>query len=515
VAVSPHHLASEAAVEVMRNGGSAADAVVAANAVLGMVLPTTCGIGGDLFAIVHSPGWDAPRVLNASGRGGSGLDAEALRNAGHEGIPVRGVESITVPGCVDGWEALLERHGKMPLADLLEPAIAMGSEGFPVSAELASDLSRLQEALAGQKSAPPLYPGGAPPEPGATLRRPGLAATLARIAESGRAGFYSGPVAAAVIGATEGTLTSDDLEGNTPDWVDPIGARIFGLDAWTVPPNSQGYLTLAAAMLFEALEAPTDPEDPGFHHAVIESYRAVAWERNDYVADPGHVPIPLDRLLDRDRLLERYDSILADAVADRPASGPAPGGTAYFCAVDGEGMAVSCIQSNFYGIGTGISAGATGVFLHNRGAGFTLEPGHPNEAAPGKRPLHTLAPTLWTRDRDPALVLGTRGGHQQPQYLLQMTALMLSAGLPPEEAQAFPRWNDGRWRTGAPGSVVSVEAGMPEQVVAGLRSRGHVVDIGPERPQGWGPVSLVAISADGTRTGAADPRVSSASANGD
>lgn len=512
VAVSPHHLATEAAVDVMRRGGNAADAVVAANAVLGMVLPTTCGIGGDLFALVHTPGMTRPEVLNASGRGGSGLSADALRAAGHTAMPQRTVESITVPGCVDGWEALLARHGSLPLADLLAPAIAHGTDGFAVSRELASDLARIQDLIRHQGSAAPLYPGNAPPAEGATLRRPDLAATLAAIAADGRAALYEGAVADAIVAATDGVLTGSDLAGNRPDWMEPVGAAVFGHHGWTVPPNSQGYLTIAAAMLLERLAPAPDPEDPAFHHAVIEAYRAVAWERDDLVADPRHAPLAPDDLLDPGRILDRLARIRTDAVAPWPAPSPAPGGTAYFCAVDDRGMAVSCIQSNFSGIGSGISAGGTGVFLHNRGGGFSLVPGHPNEARAGRRPLHTLSPTLWTRDGAVSLVLGTRGGHQQPQYLLQMLAHLFLTGAPPGEAQQRPRWHDDR--DGGTGSVVSAEVRMPEQVVAGLAGRGHVVRPGPDLPQGWGPVSVIAIGGDGTRRGAADPRVSTATAGG-
>ncbi|HEX5630353.1 MAG TPA: gamma-glutamyltransferase, partial [Acidimicrobiia bacterium] len=511
---SPHHLASAAAVEVMNRGGNAADAVIAADAVLGMVLPTTCGIGGDLFALVHRPGWDQPEVLNASGRGGSGLDPARLRAAGHTAtMPYRAPETVTVPGCVDGWVALAERHGTAPLGGLhLDAAIALGRDGFEVSKEFASDLKVIHPMVGGQPSAAALYPDGSPPAQGTVLRRPDLAATLEAIRDGGRDAFYNGAVAAQIAAATGGVLTTADLAANHPDWVDPVGAEVLGLEAWTVPPNSQGYLTVAAAMLLERLDPTGDPTDPAFHHAVIEAYRAVAWERDDLVADARFAPMAIDRLLDPERLLPRLANLRPDTVARWPQPAPAPGGTAYFCAVDAAGMAVSCIQSNFAGIGSGLSAGTTGVFLHNRGAGFTLIPGHPNEAAPGKRPLHTLSPSLWTRHGRPALILGTRGGHQQPQYLLQMAALLRLCGLDPATAQATPRWHadavDGT------ASAIAVEARTPDAVVSGLRTRGHDVTTGPDLPQGWGPVSVIAIEADGTRHAAADPRVSTATAIG-
>jgi gamma-glutamyltranspeptidase/glutathione hydrolase len=513
VAVTPHHDATAAALRVMGAGGTAADAVVAANAVLGMVLPTTCGIGGDLFALVHTPGMDRPEVLNASGRGGSGLDAAALRDAGHETVPYLGPESVSVPGAVDGWEALLAAHGRLSLVELLTDAIHLGTDGFEVSLELSEALDRLQAALGGQPSADALYPDGATPGPGTTLRRPDLVRTLTAIADSGREAFYSGPVANAIAAATGGIVTTEDLAANRPDWVDPIGLEVFGLRGWTVPPNTQGYLTLAALWLAEALGIPADPADPAFHHGLIEAYRAVAGERDDLVSDPEHAPWPPERLLDPARLADRLTAIDPGRATEWPVPSRAPGGTAYFCAMDANGMAVSCIQSNYAGIGSRVSAGTTGVFLHNRGAGFNLLPGHPNEAAPGKRPLHTLSPTLWTRGTDTAMILGTRGGHQQPQYLSQMAALVLHAGLDPSEAQASPRWHIDE--PGSGGSALLVEPGMPEQVVAGLASRGHAVATGPSRTPGWGPVSVVTIDSGGRRAAAADPRVTTATAGGD
>ena len=498
----------------MDAGGSAADGVIAANAVLGMVLPSTCGIGGDLFALVHRTGMARPEVLNASGRGGSGLSAAALRDAGHVRMPTYGAPTISVPGCVDGWEALQARHGHLDLTEVLKDAITLGEEGFEVSVEFADSLARLADSLRGQSSAAALYPSRKPPAPGETLKRRDLASTLRQIAAGGRAAFYEGEVATSIAAATKGILTIDDLSANTVDWVDPIGIDVFGLTGWTIPPNSQGYITLAAAWAFERLGESADHTDPAFHHALIEAYRAFAWERNDVVADPDHVPWKLEEYLAPDRLERRLEVLRPDAVADWPEPTPGPAGTAYFCAIDADGMTVSCIQSNYFGIGSRISAGTTGVFLHNRAAGFSVIEGHPNEAAPGKRPLHTLSPTLWTRDIEPALVLGTRGGDQQPQYLLQMAAAMLHADLDPAQAQGQPRWSISNGGSGS-GSVVSVESGMPERVVSGLGAAGHTVTPGPALTPGWGPVSVIAIDTTGVRTAAADPRITTAVADGD
>jgi gamma-glutamyltranspeptidase/glutathione hydrolase len=511
VAVTPHALATQAAIDVLLSGGNAADAAIAANATLGTVLPTTCGIGGDLFALVHGPGMGAPEALNASGRGGSGLDAAELRAAGHVAIPPRSVSSITAPGCVDGWEALAERHGTRPLGILLADAISHAERGFEVSLELADDLERIAPIVGAAPSAPELYPDDRPPRAGTELTRPGYAAVLAAIAEHGRVAFYEGRVADAIVRATEGRLTAPDLARRQADWVAAIGLDVFGHTLWTTPPNSQGYLTAAATWLLEHFAMGDDPGHPAFHHAVVESYRAVAWERNALVADPDHLPLTVERLLDPNRFASRLDAMSHDRVAAWPAPGRSPGGTAYLCVVDAAGMAVSLIQSNFTGIGSGISAGDTGVWLHNRGAGFSLEPGHPNEAHPGKRPLHTLSPTLWTRGGSASLVLGTRGGHQQPQYLLQVAALLHLARLEPAEVQSEARWHiDAAGDGGA--SVLLTEARMPEVVVVGLTRRGHAVSRGPAWSPGWGPVSVIAIAPDGTRRAAADPRASTAHA---
>ncbi|NNC76247.1 MAG: gamma-glutamyltranspeptidase, partial [Acidimicrobiia bacterium] len=471
VAVTPHHLASDAAIQVMRSGGNAVDAALTAIAVQGTVDPTTCGVGGDLFAIIHRPGEAAPTVLNASGRAGSGATAAAVREAGHDTVPLRSHWSVTVPGCVDGFEALSERYGSRSLGELLAPAIAIAEAGFPAGPELARALGRIQPLIGDQPSAHALYPGGDPPAPDDQLRRADYATTLRAIAADGRDAFYMGAPGQAITAATDGTITSDDLDRRQADWVDPLGCDVFGHTAWTVPPNTQGYLTLAAAWIFEQLGPPRDPESPAFHHAAIEAYRSVAWERDDLVADPDHAPLSMDALVSPGRLSPLLDSISMSQTGTWPTPGFAPGGTAYLCTMDDDGMGVSLIQSNFHGIGSTLSAGTTGVFLHNRGGGFNVEPGHPNEIAPGKRPLHTLSPTLWTKDGNLSMILGTRGGKFQPQLLLQVAASRLWAGLSPADAQNVPRWALPEFGPGSD-SILEVEPGIDAD---GLARLGHRV----------------------------------------
>jgi gamma-glutamyltranspeptidase/glutathione hydrolase len=503
MAVAPHHLAAEAAIEVMAGGGTAVDGAIAANAVLGVVLPDTCGPGGDLFALIHQPGELAPACLNASGRAGSGASAAQLRQADHRVIPFRGPWSVTVPGCVDGWEALSERFGAVGLGRCLAPAIAL-CEGFPASVELAAALARAADWVVPTPSAARLYPGGGAPAPGDIVTRPQLAITLEAIAGGGRRAFFE-RVGPGITEATEGRIASSDYGRVQSDWVAPLGIDVFGRTAWTVPPNSQGYLTLAAAYIAERLNLPRDHNDPGFHHGLIEAYRAVSWERNDVLADPEFAP-DID-LLDASRLKARAEAIDPGAVADWPDSEHARGGTAFMCVIDTSGLGASLIQSNYTGIGSGLSAGDTGVFLHSRGAGFNLIAGHPNELGPGRRPLHTLAPTLWTRSGSVDTLLGTRGGHLQPQLLLQVAAYRMVAGLDVAAAQEAPRWTLDQLAGNPP---LRVEPGIPE----GLAAPGRAVEPTGGPREDWGPVSIIEVAPDGVRTGAADPRVSTAAAVG-
>lgn len=506
-AVSPHYLASETAMDIMRTGGSAIDAAIAANAVLGVVLPSTCGPGGDLFALVHGPGFDAPTCLNASGRAGSGASAERLRQEGQIRVPLRGLDSITVPGAVDGWIALHDRYGTIDMETILAPAIELATNGFPVSYEFSQSLGRMHEMIGDQASARPLYVDGVP-APGSTLRRVRHAEALRTIATLGRDGFYGGDVGAAIVTTTEGRITPDDLAVGQAEWVEPVGLDVFGLTGWTVPPNSQGYLSLATLKIFEFLDPPHDPTDPLFHHALIEAYRSVARERDFYVSDPTTAK-SVDFLLGRARLKRRAERISMEHTTHWRLPAAAPGGTAFLATRDWSGMGVSFIQSNFWGIGSGFSAGNTGIFLHNRGASFNLTPGHGNELKPGRRPLHTLAPTIWTKDGSTSLILGTRGGDFQPQIVAQVAASLLHAELSPSHAQAAPRWKfEHNGPEGEP--VLSLEPTLHDKCGAALTRIGHRVRRYEQSTEGWGPVSL--IDERVRLVAAADPRVSTATA---
>ena len=317
-------------------------------------------------------------------------------------------------------------------------------------------------------------------------------------------------MAADIAAATGNLITVEDLGSYQPEFVDPVGTDVLGATGWTIGPNSQGYLTLATLRIMEMTGVAYDPEDGESHHMLIEAYRAVAGERDDVVTDARHAPMSGRQLLDDSRLRAISEQIDGQAGSvDRPR--PQPAGTAYLCVVDKSGMGVSLIQSNFHGLGSGIGAGRSGFLLHNRGAGANLIEGHPNELMPGKRPLHTLAPTIWSRRGSLALVLGTRGGHQQPQLLAQVAANHFAHGDEPWIAQARPRWNIADYAN-SKNSTPKVEADMSPEVISDLRSRGHQIDVVVGPTGGWGPVSMIAVDEDGLRTAAADPRVDTSSA---
>jgi len=509
IVVSPHYLASAAGIEIIGAGGNAVDAAIAVDAVLGVVAPDTCGPGGDLFALIHQPGVEEPTALNASGMAGSGITAEEMRDLGLGAIPYRSPWSITVPGCVDGWEALVERYANLPLADLLSPAITLAREGFPVSLELAASLTSLTTMISSQPSAGSLYPNGQPAEFGTIITRQDLADTLEAIATSGRDSFYMGAPGAGITEATGGAVTPDDLAVTQCGWVDPASLDIFGRTGWTIGTNTQGYITLATLWIFEHLDPPTDPNDPLFHHLLIEAYRSVAWERSMYVTDPRTAPLSSTELLDTDRLARRASTIDRTRAGRWPMPDRAPGGTAYMTVKDGNGMGVSFIQSNFAGIGSGLSAGATGVFLHNRGAGFNLIPGHPNEYQPGRRPMHTLSPTLWTSGGSLDLLLGTRGGDQQPQFLAQYAAHHFHAGECTDDSQMAPRWSMEQPEPGTD-SALRIEPRFSPTTRSTLEALGHTVTDADSWEPGWGPIS--AIDVGGEMKGSADPRISTSAA---
>lgn len=502
---SVDHLASSAGAQLLAAGGSAADAAVAASAVLAVTSPHMCGMGGDLFALVHS---DAGPVeaLDAAGRAGSGADPDRLRAEGHTEVPFRGdVRAATVPGCVDGWCALHDRHGRLPLAEVLAPARRLAEGGFPTAPLLAFMLHTLDPALEGCDELVAHRP-----DAGERLRRPHLARMLAAVAEGGREAFYEGEFGRALLAVGAGEYAADDLAASQAAWVAPLGLRVWGHDVWTMPPASQGYLALAGAAVVERLAGAEllDPESDVWAHLLVEAARLVGHDRPSVLHDgaDGAALLSEARL---DAAAAAYDPG-ARAEVRPPARG---GGTIYLCAVDADGTGVSLIQSNASGFGCHVAVPGTGILLHNRGIGFSLEPGHPAEYRPGRTPPHTLSPALVTRpDGSLRHVLGTMGGDSQPQVVLQLLARLLVGGQTPGEALLAPRFalasgsEQGFDTWTAPDQRVRIEAHAPPAWEEGLARRGHPVERVAFDPAGFGHAHVIEVDADGLRHGAADVR---------
>jgi gamma-glutamyltranspeptidase / glutathione hydrolase len=503
---SVDHLASSAGVAALRAGGSAADAAVCASAVLAVTTQHMCGMGGDLFALVHHRE-GAPDALAAAGRAGAGSDAAAMRAEGLTAVPLQGdLRAAPVPGCVDGWIALHERHGRLPLAEVLEPARRYAAGGFPASPLLALSSAAVRDLPGAEDYR---RPGGL--RAGDLVRRPQVAEILAEVAAGGRAAFYEGRFGAALVDLGQGLWTEVDLEQAQAAWVEPIGLPAWDHDVWTVPPPSQGYLVPAAAWMAAQLDLPDDPADGAWAHLLAEAARWAGHDRPAVLHDRADGAA----LLDEGRLRPRLERIDPERRTSPPAV-TAPGGTIFLCAVDGDGMGVSLIQSNASGWGCHVVVPGTGIFLHDRGIGFRLDAGHPAELAPGRVPPHTLAPALVTRpDGSLAMVVGTMGGDTQPQVVLQLLARTLRAGESPGRAVSAPRWILGvggfdTWE--GDGLLVTLEASAPERWLDGLAARGHHVERGSPRTN-VGHAHLIRVG-DRALAGATDPRALSGAAAG-
>ncbi len=502
---SVDHLASNAGVHVLRIGGSAADAAVAASAVLAVTTQHLCGMGGDLFALVHHQDGSPPECLDASGRAGSGADAAAMRAEGLTRMPTdEDIRAVTVPGCVDGWLALHERHGRLPIADVLGPAIAYATDGFPASPLLAFMVPLITHVDGADDYTATSV------EAGTVVRRPGVARTLADIVDGGRAAYYEGAFGAGLRRLGAGLFTEADLARVQTDWVDPLGIDVWDHLVWTVPPASQGYLSLAAARIAETvgLGAGLDlhPTSAAWAHLLVESARLAGHDRPEVLHDGADG----DALVTHRRLDPRAAKFDPSQRGD--VGGPsAAGGTIHLCTADGDGMGVSLIQSNARGWGVHLAVPEVGIFLHNRGLGFSLEDGHPAEYLAGRRPPHTLAPALvQRRDGHLRAVLGTMGGDTQPQVVLQLLARLLVAGQSPAACIGAPRWRLGdggfdSW-TDATSGHVGVEDNAPSAWIDGLRERGHDVRVEPAWNSGHGHAHMIERTDDGTLQGAHDPR---------
>jgi gamma-glutamyltranspeptidase/glutathione hydrolase len=524
MAATSHPLATQIALDVLKAGGSAVDAAIAANAALGLMEPTGNGIGGDLFAIVWHAADKKLYGLNASGRSPLGLSRSQLTaelgKLNRTTIPPRGFLPISVPGTVDGWFELHAKFGKLPMKDVLAPAIRYAEDGFPVTQYIAY-LWGIGVNNAQLEKHPGAFlttyaPGGRAPREGEIFRNPDLARTLSAIAAGGREAFYQGAIADqidAFMRAHGGYLRKIDLEKHTSTWVEPVSVNYRGYDVYELPPNGQGIAALQMLNILEAYDLKAmGYNSPEALHLMIEAKKLAFEDRAKFYADPAFNKIPLRGLLSKEYAAERRKLINPNrAGRSYDAGNPAmqQGDTIYLTTADAAGNMVSLIQSNYRGMGSGITVPGLGFTFQDRGEMFTLREGHANDYAPGKRPFHTIIPAFITKDGRPWLSFGLMGGAMQPQGHVQIVCNLVDWGMNLQEAGDAARWqHEGSSDYDNPkmtdGGYVEVETGVPYESVRGLLQRGHVVRIGNG---GFGGYQAIGHDAkNGTYTGASESR---------
>jgi gamma-glutamyltranspeptidase/glutathione hydrolase len=516
---SDHPLATQVGLRVLQEGGNATDAIIAMAGVLAVVRPHMNGIGGDAFGIFYDGETGAVTALNASGGAGEVATPEFFRSQGLGRIPGTGPLSVSVPGAVAGWVDAHARFGTRDFATLLEPAIAFAREGFPVSTRLAMDFEEQGGSL-NQPGRDLYLPGGAAPAVGSLLVNKELAASLDIVAKQGKAGFYQGPIArrlAEFLTAQGGHLRVGDFARHQSTWVDPLRNDYLDHTILAMPPNTQGVTQLALMEMakYHPLES-LGHNSADYLHTLIELKKLAFADRDRWVADPAYAEVPVRQLLDRDYLRRRANQLdpqrAAESVApgfgshvgdaDAGAERNDAGDTVYLTAVDQWGNAVSWIQSNFAGFGSGLLDPVTGILLHNRGSLLSLEAGHPNEVAPGKRPYHTLSPLMALYpDGEFAFTLGTPGGDSQTQSLLQIVNNMLIFDMTPQQAIEAPRFRS------SGGVTVAIENRIAGGVLAELQVRGHRLQVIDGWTATFGGAQMIHFNpATGVLTSAADPR---------
>ena len=493
LAATSQPLATQIALDILRRGGSAVDAAIAANAALGLMEPISCGIGGDLFAIV----WDAKTRrlygLNASGRSPYTLSREHFAKEGLAGVPEYGPLPVTVPGCVDGWYELHARFGKLPMRNILAPAVRYAREGFPVSELIAHYWLLGGELRKGYPGfAETFLPGGRAPLKGEVFRNPALARTLERIAEDGRDAFYEGELAEVMDAFCRRVgcfLRKRDLEQHTSTWVEPVSTNYRGYDVWELPPNGQGIAALQMLNILEAYDLGSmGHNSAAYLHHLIEAKKIVYEDRARYYADPDFVKIPLGKLISKEyaaarRTLldpERASRTLppSDIGWHRVDAALRKGDTVYLTVADKDRNMVSLIQSNYYGFGCGLCPDGLGFGLQNRGALFTLQEGHPNVYEPHKRPFHTIIPAFVTRNGQPFLSFGVMGGDMQPQGHVQILCNIIDLGMNLQEAGDAARFHhtgssEPTGQVMGDGGQVALESGIGLETRRDLGNMGH------------------------------------------
>ena len=467
-------LASQVGLDILKRGGNAVDAAIAIAAMLNVTEPNMTGVGGDAFMMIYSSKTKKLEALNASGRAPRALNLEHFTSRKITQMPTSGMETITVPGAFDGWVTLLEKHGTMKLADLMAPAIGYAENGFPVMEKIAADWApRFPKLkLDAAASATYLVNGGAP-QPGAIFVQKNLARTLRTLAKGGREAYYRGEIARAIVDYCQkngGFLSMEDFAAQKSNWVEPISTTYRGHTLYELPPNNQGLTALLLLNILEGLDLKSMRSDPGlYYHTLVEATKIAFADRNRYIADPAFAKIPVKELLSKDYAARRRALIDPKKAIDAPAYGDLRMGsdTTYFTVVDKDRNAVSFINSLFNSFGSGIVAGETGIMLHNRGTGFSLDPNHPNKLEPGKRPFHTLIPAMVFKDGKLLMSYGVMGGDIQAQGHAQVLVNLVDRGMNLQQAIDAPRV---RYISGR---GVMMEEALGAPVIDALVQRGH------------------------------------------
>ena len=501
-----HHLAAQAGVDVMRKGGNAFDAAIAAATCLTVLEPQSNGIGADAFAII----WHKGKIygLNSSGYMGKRFTLEAAKAKGWENkLPVYGFGPVTVPGAPAAWAAVNQRFGRLPLREVMAPAINYAANGQACTQGLHDMMKLFSGRLKDQLENAPecaswfdcFMPEGRVPEVGEIYRNPDQAKTLQDIADTNAESFYRGNLADQIAAYSDkfgGWITKEDLENYQPDWVDPVSVNYRGYDVWELPPNGQGIVALMALNILRNFE-PSRGDVASFHRE-IEALKLAFADGQRYIADPRHMEVSVADLLSPAYGLDRSKLIRDHAIL--PECGkPKASGTVYMCAADNEGNMISFIQSNYRGFGSGVVVPGTGIGLQNRGEGFSLDPNHPNFAAPGKKPYHTIIPGFLTKGNEAVGPFGVMGGFMQPQGHMQVMLDYIDKGMNPQACLDAPRW---QWTEGM---KVSFEPAFPEYMVEALKARGHNISI-DLNPGSFGRGQIIFNTGKGTLMGATEPR---------
>lgn len=511
---SPHYLSAQAGVRILMAGGNAIDAAIAANAVLNVVYPFVCGTGGDIFMLIYDAKSNSLYGLNGSGRAPAAATPEWFHAQGYSKVPTRGILSVSIPGAVDGWQQASEKFGRLGLAKVLQPAITYAEEGFGVSHNLHNAIEGVLKANAAHSSWTDVYaPNGKAPDVGSILRLPDLARSLRLIAEQGRDVFYKGEIGKAFARFSAelgGLITEEDLAEHQGEWVEPISISYHGYQIYELPPNTHGITALQMLKLIENFDLSSDPFDPKNIHLQVEAKKLAFADRVAYITDPKHMKYEAAHLLNEDYLAKRRQLINQTQAMPTIEAGKVDGDTIYLCAADEEGNAVSLIQSNYMGIGSGLVVPGYGIELQNRGCYFSLDPNHANVIAPRKRTMHTLIPSMALKNNRPAIVFGTMGGDGQPQIHQQVYTNLINYGLNIQQSIDMPRWIHGANDVNGP-EILNMESRFPQATIKALQEMGHITnEVGNFSSMMGYAQGIVINQENGLLMGGSDPRADSA-----